>query len=241
MDTVRRWLEHGAALLFPKRCSFCGRVVSAGATVCDSCRETLPFIKGDICPVCGRERAQCVCAGKHYAFDRLIAPFYYDGLAKDAIWRVKFRRQKSLAAGLGVIAAGFARNKYSDLRFDMAVPVPMSRQEQRDRGFNQSALFCRSMGRELGIPTREDVLAKPLDTKPQRSCHKEMRWKNVSGVFYAPQAEAVRGKNILLVDDVTTTGATLNECAKVLKAAGAKTICCVAVAAVRMQRQPVIA
>lgn len=234
MDTVRRRLNRALSVLFPKRCALCGRPVGWNETFCPACFHALPLIEGPVCPSCGRGVADCCCKGKPFAYERVAAPFYYEGLARNSIWRVKFRGHKSAAAGLGEFAAQTVRREYAGVTFNVALPVPMSRREQKSRGYNQAALFCRAIAENLAIPCREDLLLKPLETKPQHNCHAEQRWHNVEGVFQARRATELSGKTILLVDDVTTTGATFHECARVLRNAGAAAVYCVAIAAVRM-------
>lgn len=234
MDTDRRWLNRVLSVLFPRRCALCGTPVAWNEPFCPDCLSALPLIKGPVCPTCGRGLPYCHCAGRPFAYRRVAAPLYYEGAARDGIWRVKFRGQKSAAAGLAEIAAQTVQREYAGVRFDLSMPIPMSRHEQKARGFNQSALFCRAIARRLGLAFREDLLLKPLDTKPQRSCNAEQRWNNISGVFHARRGPALSGKTILLVDDVTTTGATFNECARELLAAGAAAVYCVAIAAVRL-------
>jgi competence protein ComFC len=218
MTGLKRLNERLTALIFPNRCAFCGRVMGGGSGVCPECEKALPRITRPICKNCGRETEYCTCRKRHFEFNRCIAPFYYQGVAKKGILRLKFGRKQSVAAVFADFAADMAHREYAGIAFDFVTAVPLSRKELRKRGFNQSAEFAKALAGNLGIPYLE-VLSKPVDTKAQRSCQGNERWGNVFGVFKA--GEAAGGKTVLLVDDIVTTGATLNECAKMLRFGGA--------------------
>ncbi|MDR3552805.1 MAG: ComF family protein [Clostridia bacterium] len=241
MGAVRKLARQILSLFYPKRCAFCGSVLKGDQAVCEKCAATLPFIRGEACPHCGRAREYCCCSGRGFGFDRCVAPLYYEGATRAGICRVKFHGKKGYITQLAELTADTVRREYAGIAFDAAVAVPMSRRELRSRGFNQSALFCRALCAELGIAFRGDLLQKPLDTRPQRSCKADQRWRNVSGVFTVRKPASVSGKTILLVDDIITTGATLNECAQVLKKAGAAHVCCAVIAAVRQKNARAVA
>lgn len=211
-------------LLYPDRCTFCGKVIRPYGEVCTECSGNLPKITGEICLNCGREKRFCNCYQRRFEFSGCIAPFYYEGLAKKGILRIKFGRRLSGTVTFARYAADCVRKHYADKAFDLVTNVPLTRGELRRRGFNQSALFAKALAEQLKLPYAE-TLEKPCETKPQRNCSKSERWGNVFGAFRAtPQA---RGKILLLADDIMTTGATLNECAKMLRLAGAREVWCI--------------
>ena len=220
-------------VLYPDRCAFCGAVIRPYGKVCAQCMENLPQIEKKICRNCGREKEYCNCRGKHFEFSGCVAPFYYEGLAKKGILRIKFLKKPSGAKMLAEYAARTVRREYADIPFDLVTSVPLSRRELQRRGFNQSAVFAKALAAMLAIPYKE-TLEKPLDTRPQRSCTARERWGNVFGEFRV--RETVAGETILLADDIITTGATLNECAKMLRIAGAREVWCVTEACVKSIR-----
>ena len=235
MNGLKGFLQKAVAVFLPARCAFCGGVTAGGEDVCPSCAVNLPLVRGDVCPKCGRERAFCNCTKQHYAFARCVAPFYYEGTAKRGVLRLKFYHKRGAAAVFAAYAQQIVRREYADVQFDVVTAVPLSRSEIKKRGFNQSAVFARELSRLLGIPYGE-LLAKPYDTRPQHSCKAGERWGNVYGAFTAPGG--AEGKTVLLADDIATTGATLSECAKVLRLAGASQVYCAVIACVKKPDAP---
>lgn len=224
------WLGRAVSLLFPTRCVCCGRLAPAGVPVCETCAHSLPRVTGEICPKCGRGREWCACRGKKRAYERCVAPLYYEGMARKGVLRMKYGNHPAAAAGFAVMARETVEREYAAVPFDMVTAVPMTAAEQRARGFNQAALFGRQLARGLSLPYRE-TLRKAFVTKPQHMCAACERQGNVFGAYAALPGKA--GRTVLLVDDIVTTGATLNECAKVLCLAGAERVYCVAIACVR--------
>lgn len=147
----------------------------------------------------------------------------YDGVMKEAVHLMKFRQLKRLAIVLG--------QKLTSIDVptaDSIVPVPLSIKGLRKREFNQSAIMAKELSKKTGIPLYLNGLRKVKETLPQSSLSKNERVRNVKGAYVSD--DIVRGKRIILVDDVVTTAATVNECAKVLKKAGASTVTVVAAA-----------
>jgi competence protein ComFC len=232
MKTIHKICEYIISFIFPKRCCLCGKTIPANMQMCEQCSENLPIIGGNICKNCGREKNKCCCKNKKFEFERCVAPFYYEGAVKRGIWRYKYRKKLYAAAAFAYYTAKTVNNEYTDINFDIITAVPMSKKEYSNRGYNQSVLLARLLAKELNVKYC-DVLIKTIDTKPQQSCNATQRRGNIFGVFKAADISNIKDKTILLVDDISTTGATLNECAKMLKLAGAKCIYCVVIAAVK--------
>lgn len=223
------------SLIFPPRCPFCGKAIPHGLQECEECTDKLPIVTGEICPRCGRERVLCHCTGREFTFERCVAPFYYEGVVRRSIIACKFHARQSSAAVYGRYAAAVVLREYAQERFDFVTFVPLTRAEYRKRGFNQSELVARSLAHALGLPCRA-VLQKPVDIAPQRTLPALERWSNVSGAFCANtrmRSGQLRGKNVLLADDIATTGATLSDCARALKEVGTRRVYCVVLACVK--------
>ncbi len=213
-------------LLFPRWCIGCGR---EGEYICNSCRQTLKIITPPVCPRCGRPQSAeptqdgCPgCAGWQAGIDGIRAPFLFDGVIRDAIHEFKYRNLRALAISL----AGLMHNYLAEnpVPGDVLVPVPVHTRRLRERGYNQSALLARELGRLSGITLVEDCVVRQRYTPPQaRSAGINERRNNVSDAF-ACRDGRLHGKQIILIDDVSTSGATLNACAVALKAAGAATV-----------------
>ena len=215
---------------FPRRCAFCGCVIDPADTVCGRCAADVPRVEIPICYSCGCGKTVCVCAHAQSRFvAATAAPFYYMGSAETAILRMKFRGEPELSQALGDAMAAFAQTVYDGIAFDVVTFVPMTQKEQKQRGFNQSELLaCRAADR-LGLPC-EATLYKLYETRCQRTLRQRQRSGNVLGVFDVCAPDAVRGRRVLLCDDLRTTGATLHECAKMLCLHGAREVFCLTAA-----------
>lgn len=222
-------------LFFPDRCLCCGKVVGFKEKYCADCRESLPRIKPPLCLYCGASVEDCRCEHKRSHYERCIAPFYYDGGIREGLKSLKFYGKSARADGLAEEMAAFACEVYGENQFDLAVCVPMTRKQLKQRSYNQSALLAEKTARLLGVPFSRRGLIKIFDNNPQHSLPSGKRGGNVAGVFECGDGAAVRGRHILLIDDIKTTGATLNECAKMLILAGAKSVSCLCCAVVRRE------
>ena len=232
MDVKRffkRIFVWAADALFPRdiTCDNCGAELVADTryTLCAECLEKLPTIDGHICLVCGApiedESDYCMrCQNNESNFERSRSPFVYDGEAKELIHKMKFGGKKYIAKTLGAFMADcFVKNEMSA---DVITFVPMTRQEERKRGFNQAELIANDLGERLHLPVLP-ALQKIKDTSQQKELTREDRMKNLDGAFRCVFDE-VKRLNVLLVDDVFTTGITANECAKALLKGKAKSV-----------------
>ncbi|MCK4273294.1 MAG: ComF family protein [Dehalococcoidales bacterium] len=207
-------------LLFPQWCIGCGR---EGDYICESCRQTLSVITPPICPRCGRPQSQGIlcheCVDWVAEIDGIRSPFFFDGVIRRAVHELKYRNLRALASSL----AEFLRDYLVEnpVTGDVLVPVPLHRRRYRERGYNQSALLARELGRLSGLPVVENCLIRHGYALPQaRSASVGERRDNVADTFACRDGQ-LRGREVILVDDVSTSGATLDACAGMLKSAGA--------------------
>jgi len=225
-------------LVFPALCPVCQTPLGAGRRdpLCGTCWEAITRLGAPTCEVCGaapptrsplappaprivRTCAACTASPPPYDYARSAA-LYADEL-RDALHAFKFAGRRALAAPLGDLAAEQCGATLPD-GIDALIPVPLARERERERGFNQAALLARRIGRRLEVPTRPGWLARIRSTRPQSDLSAAERRANVRGAFRA--SELVAGRHLLLVDDVLTTGATLEACARALSAAGARRV-----------------
>lgn len=218
---MNTWRSRLLAVLFPERCAACGEVIVYGQGFCPRCMAGLRRMEPPICPWCGREERGCRCGKHKTAYERCVMPFAYQGSVKQGIQRLKRQGRSYAAAAFAREMAVVVRREYADIAFTCVTPVPMYGRAQKERGYNQAALLARALAEELALPCRE-TLVKQTDTRPQKTLSAQERTGNLLGVFDVRDETAVQGETVLLVDDVATTGATLNECAKMLKLYGAK-------------------
>ena len=200
LTAIRRLAEGALDLLYPRKCVGCGR---AGAFLCDVCIAEAP------------RAADTTGVG----LQLVLAPFEMKGAVQKAVHRLKYNGVRGLSHPMGI--AMVQHLERHGVAPDLIVPVPLHRSRQRERGYNQAALLAREVGGWMRVPVDVGLLERTESAGPQaRSASREERQANVAGAFRA-RREAI-GKSVVIVDDVTTTGATLQECAAVLRKAGAR-------------------
>lgn len=228
MDSNRRRGLNGTLagllqLLFPPRCVLCR--TSAPESLCGACLASLPLIKEPVCAFCGKPTLMPVdrcreCRGRRFAFTRARSAGAYEGSLRKAIHSFKFGRRPSLAGPF----AELMNAALPEADLDLVSFVPLWPRTESRRGYNQSLLLARGLSRERDLPL-QPLLRKVRATAPQNSLESAARRANVRDAFEVmPPAGDLRGRRVLLVDDVLTTGATAGECARRLKRAGAREV-----------------
>lgn len=223
-------------LVFPSRCPLCGDLLYDHQSLCRQCAHDVEFICHPICRQCGRPLGSCHCGEATYAFTRNVSPLLYTNAARRGIHRMKFRNSPSSCAYFGKLMALAVRTEYLDagIPIDCVMGVPMYSEDERRRGYNQANLLAKTVASELRLPYLSRVLIKYQKNQRQHTLSYAERQKNIKNVFCVVHTEKIDGKTVLLCDDVTTSGGTLNECARILLEAGAREVYCVtATAAVK--------
>ena len=210
-------------LLFPPRCVGCG---IGGDFICATCRGGLPRLSPPFCSTCGRpliqEESCSSCRRWKLDIDGIRSPFAFQGALRQAIHRFKYGGFKALALPLAQLLAQHLEDK--PLAADVLVPVPLHPRRLRERGYNQSGLLAQELCRLVGLPVAEGTLFRHRNNRAQvKTPDSEERRSNVLGAFDC-RDDKLKGGRILLIDDVCTTGATLNSCAIALKKGGAGSI-----------------
>ena len=206
-------------LFFPPKCPFCGKVLDH-AGICPACEKALPWTEEGAGV---RELPGGV---------RCAAPLWYEGKVREGLLRFKFQGARAAAGPLGELVARCAAERFSGA-FDVVTWVPVSRRRLRSRGYDQARLLAESACRLWEVRPAQ-LLQKITDNPAQSGLTEEAaRRANVLGVYEAAEPERIQGCRILLVDDICTTGATLAECARTLRDAGAADVMCVCAALAR--------
>lgn len=207
-------------LIFPPRCAACKE--HSPSLICPSCTNELPVIDENICRFCGRPTINRVhqcreCRGRRLYFNWARSAWRYSGVGKEIIHAFKYENERRLAT---VLAATVLAKLPPEATIDMVTWVPLHPAKQADRGYNQSELLGREIGRMTGIESLK-ILKRSRWTADQNKLELDKRKENVKDAFSLSTETLIRGKNVLLVDDVYTTGATVSECSRVLKRGGA--------------------
>lgn len=221
-------------VIFPPQCLGCAEILhpQKGKLFCPVCKEKIRFITGDICPVCGtifpdspaKSHLCGNCLGNKTYFSCARAVVSYETIILHAIHQFKYGNNISVGAWLASFMADFSFPDVDFTEYSLMIPVPLHIKRLRQRGFNQALILARAIGKKWQIPVNFSLLKRHKFTETQTGMNKTERKQNIKGAFEVRAKENITGKNIIIVDDVYTTGATVNECAKTLLNAGAQKV-----------------
>lgn len=206
--------------LFPPRCTNCGR---EGEYICNECLTQASAIKPPVCPTCilpitGNRKCDCRF---WQSLDRLSSPYVFQGVIRKAVIQFKFHNLRAIAPFFATLLSRYLTSR--PIVYDLVVPVPLHKKRSRERGYNQALLLAKELSKINGAKL-ETALKRAFYASSQvNSGSASDRRKNVKGAFVCTNS-VVTGKRILLIDDVATTGSTLDSCATSLKKAGASTV-----------------
>lgn len=223
--------------LFPNniKCIVCDKELNQTThfDLCDECMQNMPLNAGKTCIKCGEKinsRSKYCLRCKHYKpkFKQCFSPLLYEKPVTYLIKNFKYNNKQYLSQPLG----NFLVQTYilNNLNCDIVLPVPLHEKRLKQRGFNQSELLANQLGQKLNLPVTNEILKRVKNTKTQTNLTKQERQQNVKNAFKVFHRGIIKNKTVLLIDDVYTTGSTLNECAKVLLKAGAKEVYCLTLA-----------
>jgi len=217
-------------IVFPRHCAGCGQTVDRPCGhICWDCFRTIELRESGLCQLCGlkiegriaHEFTCSACRDHPPAFDTARAAGRFGGVLRELLHQFKYGRATWLCHDLADLLHGCVLAHYAAEEVDLVVPVPLHNQKQRDRGYNQAALLAAALAPRLARLFAGDALVRTRATPTQTRLHAGQRRQNVHNAFAVRSPEWVRGRTVLLVDDVMTTGATLSEVAATLKRAGA--------------------
>ena len=229
-------------IIAPPRCMSCNvhLPLDSSALFCYECSKSYKVNSKNTCALCGKpipENSDKTCsdckATKKY-YIKNVSRYLYDGCIKNAIQNMKFKRRMWISYEFGKTLCSTVKKEYGDIDFDMILYVPMTPISERVRGFNQSAEIAQVISKNLGIPVCDKVLYKKAGRKTQSGLNRKDRIENIKNAFIVRHPELIVDKTILLIDDVFTTGSTVNECARTLKKNGTLAIYSATVATVKL-------
>lgn len=235
------WCQALLDLIFPTcRCVCCGQESPLSPTgLCVACEKELKEAEQgwEICAGCptfipvGAKYCVNCRKGKDHWFDAARAVFPYQGVVRKIIQDFKYRGVVRWHKQLGALMQEAVRRDSRFRDMGLVIPVPLHGQRKKMRGYNQSELLAREIARGLGLPVHTDILHRVADTPSQTGLNKKGRQENLQNAFQTVDNGQIQGKNILLVDDIYTTGATVEACSRILKVGGAKSVFVVTCAA----------
>lgn len=222
--------------LYPNKCAACDEIIGNGRVLCEYCSVFINNINyNDFCVKCGLPKEQCRCKYREYRFSGVIGVYKNEGIARKAYYSYKFSHREELAGFFAGKAAMAVKRLYGDLKFDAVVSVPTIMRSKLKRGFDHSRVIARKLAEILNIDYQDGILRVKPFRNMQHNHSLADRLENVRGKYYT--VNKLKGKRILLFDDIYTSGATLDECAKELLFAGAREVYCVSILTTNLKKK----
>lgn len=233
---MNNFLKIVKTLIFTNRCKICGCIIEFDEELCNDCKH-IETIKAPLCLKCGCSKDECSCHNhrgkkRDVEYKAVIAPYYYENSIQQAVLNFKMHDMPFLAEMQGIEISKAVKLHYELVDFDFITYIPMLKKDEYKREFNQSKLLAEVVSRECGIPL-SDALIKVKKTKKQKRQNANDRFLNVYNAFKVRDGTDIANARVLLIDDVKTTGATLNSASMTLKAYGAKSVYCATFALIK--------
>lgn len=220
-------------LLFPPRCPFCDGIATDG--VCEFCRRKVTVVTEPFCMKCGKPLADNVreycedCDKTGHSFESGRALLVYDDVVRHSIYRFKYASRKEYAKVYARMMGQNFKQYIARISPDMLIPVPLHKRRMKKRGYNQAQLVAKCLEKEWGIPCRDDLVRRVKHTRPQKELDRAERQNNLKKAFKIIEND-VKLKTIILIDDIYTTGSTMDALAEALLQNGAAKVYFVAIA-----------
>lgn len=215
-------------MLYPRRCPVCHDIaVPGGGRICSACREKLKPITGPKCfrcskPLRGEEQEYCKDCRKPRLFDQGIGIFPYGSVLQESLFKLKYGKRQEYGDFYGQIAAVYSREIIRNWGVEVMIPIPLHRKRMEKRGYNQAELIAEALGRALHIPVDSRLMKRKVNTRPQKELNSRERKQNMKDAFLLKGEN--RYRRVLLVDDIYTTGSTIEAAAELLKRHGTEKV-----------------
>ncbi|MDY3918024.1 MAG: ComF family protein [Candidatus Limivivens sp.] len=213
-------------LFYPAKCPFCGDILKKERLICEQCEKNVKPLQGPKCKKCGKilgqkEREYCLdCSRTKHAYARGTAVYPYSGAVRRAVWRFKYQNRRCYARAFAEMMWETSGEQLKSWKPDLVIPVPLHPKRKKKRGYNQAFLLAEPIAGHLGIPVLENGLLRVTPTSPQKNLDRKKRQINLKRAFKIGKDD-VKLKRILLVDDIYTTGSTIDAAAEILLEQGA--------------------
>ncbi len=232
---IAKWKELFLGILYPRRCPVCDDiVVPLGQKICPSCRPKVKMVTGATCLKCGKPlrdptREYCYdCLKTSHKYDRGFSVFLYRSVS-GSIYRFKYLARKEYADYYAEETERLLGKRLQKLGADAIIPVPMYEMKRRQRGYNQAEVLAKAIGNRLQIPVKTNVIKRVRNTAPMKGLDAVGRRNNLKKAFIVNRNE-LKLETIIIIDDIYTTGSTMDEIAGVLKSAGVRHVYCLSLA-----------
>lgn len=224
MKVLNRFFKILKEIFYPNTCLGCGEVINEGEFLCDYCYSAIESIRSDKqCFKCGHLKSECECKYNTFPYSGCVAAFHNEGVAQKAMYVYKLGRRPYISDFFAFKMANAIKTAFYDAELHGICYVPVTKKAFRKRGFDQSRLLAEKISKILGVPLIENQIGCNNKKAGQHEVSGKDRFKNIKGVFYSKKKCI---GNILLIDDIKTTGATLAECSKQLLSSGADSVYC---------------
>lgn len=217
-------------VLFPRRCPVCDGILRLGKEkICPECKGKLVYIREPRCKKCGKqiekmEQEYCFDCKKHNHFYEMgIAPFSHAGAVRKSIYAIKYQNKREYLDFYTDEIARLYREEIKEWDCDGLIPVPLHKRKRLKRGYNQAEVMAKKLAKKLELPVYRDGLIRIVDTKPQKELNDIQRKKNLEKAFIMNE-NIVKLRKVILIDDIYTTGSTIDACTKVLMEHGVKKV-----------------
>lgn len=217
-------------VLFPRRCPVCDGILRLGKEkICPECKGKLVYIREPRCKKCGKqiekmEQEYCFDCKKHNHFYEMgIAPFSHTGAVRKSVYAIKYQNKREYLDFYTDEIARLYREEIKEWDCDGLIPVPLHKRKRLKRGYNQAEVMAKKLAKKLELPVYRDGLIRIVDTKPQKELNDIQRKKNLEKAFIMNE-NIVKLRKVILVDDIYTTGSTIDACTKVLMEHGVKKV-----------------
>lgn len=214
-------------ILYPQTCCFCGKI--SREKICNKCAEVIEYVQEPVCGKCGKpishaEQGRCYdCSNQSFFYEQGRSVWLHKGPVRWSVYRYKYHNRRMHGALYAEELCRLYEEKIREWGIDLIVPVPLHRTRRRKRGYNQSEILAKRLGKLLGISVDTTSVTRTKKTRPQKELSHQERKNNLEGAFCV---KSMRNdvKNVLIIDDIYTTGNTINEMAKSLKEKGVQKV-----------------
>ena len=216
--------------VFPRRCPVCEEIAERGHTICKSCIKKLSFVSEPVCMKCGREIASesdefCFdCSQREKSFEYGRALLNYDELSRRIAVQIKYKNKREYIKPFAKMIAARYKKRIALMKADCLVPVPVHPARFKNRGYNQAELLADSISKIIDVPVRNDILIRRKNTLAQKELSPDERLKNLESAFAISDKYEKDVRTAIIIDDIYTTGSTIEACTRVLKMAGVRKV-----------------